>query len=85
MAMVNWYDGIKEEKKYTMNSTIADIGEWACKFLAKHGFVIYDKKDDGDHFIGYTIIGLLTIGAIGGPLIIIYRLIEKAIAFFGSL
>ena len=68
-----------------MNSIISLIGEWACKFLAKHGFVIYDKKDDGDHFIGYTIMGLLTIGAIGGPLIIIYRLIEKAIAFFGSL
>ena len=68
-----------------MNSIISLIGEWACKFLAKHGFVIYDKKDDGDHFIGYTIIGFLTIGAIGGPLIIIYRLIEKAIAFFGSL
>ena len=61
------------------------LGKLTCWFLAKHGFVIYDKKDDGDHFIGYTIIGFLTIGAIGGPLIIIYCLIEKAIAFFGSL
>ena len=68
-----------------MGMGLWDIGKLACWFLAKHGFVIYDKKDNGDHFIGYTIMGLLTIGAIGGPLIIIYRLIAKAIAFFGSL
>ncbi len=68
-----------------MDRTIEEIGRWACKFLAKHGFEIYDKNDNEEHFIGHTIIGLLTIGAIGGPIVIIYRLVEKAIVFFESL
>ena len=64
---------------------VRDIGEFTCWFLAKHGFEIYDKSDKEDHPIGYSIIGLLTIGAIGGPIVIIYRLVEKAIVFFEGL
>ena len=68
-----------------MAGSLRSLGKLTCKFLAKHGFEIYDKDDGETHFIGYSIVGLLTVGAIGGPIVIIYRLVEKAIVFFESL
>ena len=49
--------------------------------MAKHGFRIYDKDDYDPHPIGYRVIGLLAIGAIGGPLVLLCRLIEKIMAW----
>lgn len=57
------------------------LGELAHKFLAKHGFRIYDKDDYAPHPIGYRVIGLLAIGAICGPLVLLWRLIEKIMAW----
>ena len=41
----------------------------------------YDKDDYDPHPIGYRVIGLLAIGAIGGPLVLLWRLIEKIMAW----
>ncbi|MBM6671827.1 hypothetical protein H6B14_13820 [Phocaeicola coprophilus] len=49
--------------------------------MAKHGFRIYEDDDYDPHEIGYNILGLLAFGAIGGPLVLLWRLIEKIMAW----
>ena len=57
------------------------LGAFVHKFMAKHGFRIYEDDDYDPHEIGYNILGLLAFGAIGGPLVLLWRLIEKIMAW----